>query len=67
MSGTVTTAARQLAERHFDHPLSSAFIDLDPSRFATAGARATEVIVLDGFHDRPELGAFAGVGAVLRY
>lgn len=34
---------RQLAERHFEHPLISAFLDLDPARFATGGARATEI------------------------
>jgi hypothetical protein len=36
-------AARQLAERRFQHPLVSAFLDLDPLRFATSGARATEI------------------------
>jgi peptide chain release factor subunit 1 len=37
------TAARQLAERRFDYPLISAFLDLDPTRFATGVARATEI------------------------
>ena len=37
------TAARQLAERRFEHPLISAFLDLDPTRFATGAARATEI------------------------
>jgi hypothetical protein len=37
------TAARELAERRFDHPLVSCFLDLDPSRFATGAARATEI------------------------
>jgi hypothetical protein len=34
---------RELAERQFQHPLVSAFLDLDPMRLATAGARATEI------------------------
>jgi peptide chain release factor subunit 1 len=37
------TAARQLAERRFEYPLISAFLDLDPTRFATGVARATEI------------------------
>lgn len=37
------TAARQLADRHLQHPMISAFLDLDPARFATGGARATEI------------------------
>jgi peptide chain release factor subunit 1 len=37
------SAVRKLAERHFEHPLISAFIDLDPSRFATGLARATQI------------------------
>jgi len=38
-----TTAMRELAGRQFEHPVVSAFLDLDPSRFATGGARATEI------------------------
>jgi hypothetical protein len=37
------TTLRQLAERRFEHPLISAFLDLDPSSFATGPARATEI------------------------
>jgi peptide chain release factor subunit 1 len=37
------TATRQLAERRFEHPLISAFLDLDPSRSATGPARATQI------------------------
>lgn len=37
------SAVRRLAERRFEHPLVSAFIDLEPTRFATAAARTTEV------------------------
>jgi peptide chain release factor subunit 1 len=37
------TAARQLAERRFQYPLISAFVDLDPSRFANGQARATQI------------------------
>ena len=40
------TAARQLAERRFEYPLVSAFLDLDPTRFATGVARATEINTL---------------------
>src|SRR5579875_3405325 len=43
MSTTEAAAARELAERRFQHPLISAFLDLDPTRFATGGARATEI------------------------
>lgn len=43
MSAAESTAARELAERRFQHPLISAFLDLDPARFATGGARATEI------------------------
>ncbi len=43
------TLARDLAGRHFDHPMISAFLDLDPTRFATARARATEInSLMDG-------------------
>lgn len=42
MRGAQAAAARELAERRFEHPLISAFLDLDPTRFATAAARATE-------------------------
>lgn len=35
--------ARRLAQRRFEHPLLSASLDLDPTRFATAAARATEI------------------------
>jgi peptide chain release factor subunit 1 len=38
-----SSAARQLARRRFQHPLVSAFLDLDPRRFATGAARATEI------------------------
>lgn len=34
---------RQLAERRFEHPIVSAFLDLDPTRFATGPARSTEI------------------------
>lgn len=37
------TSVRELAERRFEHPLISAFLDLDPTRFATGPARATEI------------------------
>lgn len=37
------TSVRELAERRFEHPLISAFLDLDPARFATGPARATEI------------------------
>ena len=37
------TAARELAARNFGHPLISAFLDLDPTRFTTGAARATEI------------------------
>ncbi|MGH2862049.1 MAG: Vms1/Ankzf1 family peptidyl-tRNA hydrolase [Solirubrobacteraceae bacterium] len=37
------TATRQLAQRRFERPLISAFLDLDPARFATGPARATEI------------------------
>jgi peptide chain release factor subunit 1 len=37
------TTARQLAERRFQHPLVSAFLDLDPLRLASSAARATEI------------------------
>lgn len=40
---TQVDAAHRLAERHFEHPLISVFIDLDRSSFATAPARATEI------------------------
>lgn len=43
MTARGATVARQLAARRFEHPLVSAFIDLDPTRFASSGARATEV------------------------
>lgn len=43
MTAAEATAVRELAERQFEHPLVSAFLDLDPSRFATGGARATEI------------------------
>ncbi len=43
LTATKTTAVRELAERQFRHPLVSAFLDLDPTRFTTAGARATEI------------------------
>ncbi len=36
-------AAHELAERRFEQPLISAFLDLDPARFATGGTRTTEV------------------------
>lgn len=43
------SAARAIAEQRFEHPLISAFLDLDPTRFAVAGARATEInSLLDG-------------------
>jgi peptide chain release factor subunit 1 len=38
-----TSALRQLAERRFQHPLISAFLDLDPARFISGAARATEI------------------------
>jgi hypothetical protein len=38
-----TTALRQLAERRFQHPLLSAFLNIDPVRFNNAAARATEI------------------------
>ena len=37
------SAIRELAERRFEHPLISLFLDLDPTRFATGAARATEI------------------------
>lgn len=40
---TQADIARQLAERRYEYPLISAFLDLDPSGFAVAPARATEV------------------------
>ena len=43
MIAAAATAARRLAERQFQHPLISAFLDLDPTRFATGVARATEI------------------------
>ena len=43
MTAAEASTARELAERRFQHPLISAFLDLDPSRFATGGARATEI------------------------
>ncbi len=47
---------QQLAQLHADGPLVlSAYLDLDPERFATAGARATEVhSLLDGARRRIE-------------
>jgi hypothetical protein len=43
LSGTDLTAVRRLAEHRFEHPLISLFLDLDPTRFATGAARATEI------------------------
>ena len=43
MTAAEATAARELAERQFERPLVSVFLDLDPARFATAPARATEI------------------------
>ncbi len=43
MNTAELSVARELAARQFDHPLISAFLDLDPGRFATGAARATEI------------------------
>ncbi|HXD66413.1 MAG TPA: Vms1/Ankzf1 family peptidyl-tRNA hydrolase [Solirubrobacteraceae bacterium] len=40
---TAAATARQMLERTGEHPVISVYLDLDPSRFATAPARATEV------------------------
>ncbi|HEX3616641.1 MAG TPA: Vms1/Ankzf1 family peptidyl-tRNA hydrolase [Solirubrobacteraceae bacterium] len=37
------TTARALANRSFRHPLISAFLDLDPARFASGQPRATQI------------------------
>ncbi|HWD68826.1 MAG TPA: Vms1/Ankzf1 family peptidyl-tRNA hydrolase [Solirubrobacteraceae bacterium] len=45
------SAIRQLAERRLQHPLISLFLDLDPTRFATGVARASEInSLLDQAH-----------------
>ncbi len=43
MSGATSDAPRRLAELEFNHPMISAFLDLDPGRFATGSARTTEI------------------------
>ncbi len=43
MSTVELEAAKQLAERRFEHPLISAFLNLDPTHFAVGAARATEI------------------------
>jgi hypothetical protein len=40
---TAAATARQMLERTGEHPVISVYLDLDPSRFATAPARATQV------------------------
>lgn len=40
---TATATARQMLERTGGHPVISVYLDLDPSQFATAPARATQV------------------------
>jgi len=60
MSIAVATARRML-EQTGEHPVVSVYLDLDPSRFATAPARATQVRSLideadrDGRMDKDEL------------
>jgi hypothetical protein len=60
MSTAVATARRML-EHTGEHPVVSVYLDLDPSRFATAPARATQVRSLideadrDGRMDKDEL------------
>lgn len=46
MPGTVSTAtqqARRLVEHRDGHPIISLYLDLDPERFATAPARASQI------------------------
>jgi peptide chain release factor subunit 1 len=40
---TAAAAARRMLERTGEHPVISVYLDLDPSEFATAPARATQV------------------------
>ena len=40
---TAAATARQMLERTGEHPVISVYLDLDPSQFATAPARATQV------------------------
>src|ERR1700749_1518575 len=58
---TAVAAARRMLEHTGEHPVVSVYLDLDPSRFATAPARATQVRSLideadrDGRMDKDEL------------
>jgi peptide subunit release factor 1 (eRF1) len=49
MSATVVSRAREMLAHTGEHPVVSVFLDLDPSEFATAPARASQVrSLLDG-------------------
>ena len=51
---TPAATARQMLQRTGEHPVVSLFLDLDPSQFATAPARASQVrsLIDEAEHDR---------------